>query len=79
MGGVQMAKKQERLKNTALYEHLSKDDEQKGESNSITNQKQYLKYYVWKHEFQYICYISGFCGKILNDVMNIEIDNLIRR
>ena len=28
---------------TALYERLSKDDEIKGESNSITNQKRYLK------------------------------------
>lgn len=27
---------------TALYERLSRDDELKGESNSITNQKSYL-------------------------------------
>ena len=27
---------------TALYERLSRDDEQQGDSNSITNQKQYL-------------------------------------
>lgn len=30
-------------KRTALYERLSKDDEQQGESNSILNQKQYLE------------------------------------
>ena len=28
---------------TALYERLSKDDEQQGESNSILNQKKYLQ------------------------------------
>lgn len=33
-----MAKKEE-IKITALYERLSRDDEQAGESNSILNQK----------------------------------------
>ncbi len=33
-----MAKKEE-IKITALYERLSRDDEQAGESNSIQNQK----------------------------------------
>ena len=28
---------------TALYERLSRDDDQEGESNSIVNQKRYLK------------------------------------
>ncbi len=32
-------KNKDSLKITALYERLSKDDEQSGESNSITNQK----------------------------------------
>lgn len=31
---------------TALYERLSRDDEQQGESNSIINQKQYLEEYA---------------------------------
>ena len=31
---------------TALYERLSRDDEIQGESNSITNQKQYLEDYA---------------------------------
>lgn len=31
---------------TALYERLSKDDELQGESNSITNQKNYLEEYA---------------------------------
>ena len=40
-----MAKKEE-IKITALYERLSRDDEQAGESNSIQNQKMYLEEYV---------------------------------
>lgn len=37
---------------TALYERLSRDDEQQGESNSITNQKKYLEDYGYckRHE-----------------------------
>ena len=31
------------LQLTALYERLSKDDDIKGESNSISNQKKYLE------------------------------------
>lgn len=37
-----MAKKEE-IKITALYERLSRDDEQAGESNSIQNQKKMLE------------------------------------
>ena len=37
---------------TALYERLSHDDEQKGESNSITNQKKLLLSYAEKHGFR---------------------------
>lgn len=40
-----MAKKEE-IKITALYERLSRDDEQAGESNSIQNQKMYLEEYA---------------------------------
>lgn len=40
-----MAKKEE-IKITALYERLSRDDEQAGESNSIQNQKKYLEEYA---------------------------------
>ena len=36
-----MAKKEE-IKITALYERLSRDDEQAGESNSIQNQEHWL-------------------------------------
>lgn len=43
-----MAKKEE-IKLTALYERLSRDDEQAGESNSIQNQKKYLEEYARQH------------------------------
>ena len=36
---------------TALYERLSRNDEQVGESNSITNQKAYLENYAQQHGF----------------------------
>ena len=38
--------KNEEIKITALYERLSRDDEQAGESNSIQNQKMYLEEYA---------------------------------
>ena len=43
-----MAKKKE-IKITALYERLSRDDEQAGESNSIQNQKKYFEEYARQH------------------------------
>ena len=42
-------KNKDSLKITALYERLSKDDEQSGESNSITNQKKILEDYAEKN------------------------------
>ena len=39
---------------TALYERLSRDDEQQGESNSITNQKQLLESYARQNGFRQI-------------------------
>ena len=35
-----------KIKYTALYERLSRDDEMQGESNSIVNQKRYLEEYA---------------------------------
>ena len=46
-----MAKKPIKPLITALYERLSKDDELKGESNSITNQKKYLEDYATRNGF----------------------------
>ena len=41
----------QQVKITALYERLSRDDEQNGESNSITNQKTMLEDYAAKNGF----------------------------
>ena len=43
---------------TALYERLSRDDEQQGESNSIVNQKKYLEDYAVQHSFGNIQHFS---------------------
>lgn len=43
-----MAKKEE-IKITALYERLSRDDEQAGESNSILNQQELLRDFIRTH------------------------------
>ncbi|MBP3736540.1 MAG: hypothetical protein J6I56_05930 [Lachnospiraceae bacterium] len=40
-----------KVKITALYERLSRDDELQGESNSISNQKKMLMEYAKKHGF----------------------------
>lgn len=42
------------IKITALYERLSRDDEMQGESNSITNQKEYLEDFAQKNGFRNI-------------------------
>ncbi|MBP3898231.1 MAG: recombinase family protein, partial [Mogibacterium sp.] len=53
---------------TALYERLSRDDEQQGESNSITNQKQYLEDYARTHGFRNIRHYTddGYSGTTFN-------------
>ena len=56
------------LRFTALYERLSKDDELKGESNSISNQKKYLEDYANKNGFRNIKHYTddGFTGTNFN-------------
>ena len=53
---------------TALYERLSRDDEQKNESISIAHQKQILENYAQKHGFTNIRHFSddGVTGTIFN-------------
>ena len=53
---------------TALYERLSKDDEQQGESNSISNQKQYLSDYARKNGFVNLKHYTddGYTGRNFN-------------
>lgn len=43
-----------KIKYTALYERLSRDDEMQGESNSIVNQKRYLEEYAQAQGFKNI-------------------------
>ena len=49
---------------TALYERLSRDDEQQGESNSILNQKAYLEAYARQQGFENIRHFTddGYSG-----------------
>lgn len=53
---------------TALYERLSKDDELQGESNSITNQKNYLEEYAQAKGLKNIRHYTddGFSGVTFN-------------
>lgn len=53
---------------TALYERLSRDDEQQGESNSITNQKKYLEDYAKAKGFKNIRHFTddGYSGTNFN-------------
>ena len=62
-----MAKKEE-TKITALYERLSRDDEQAGESNSIQNQKKYLEEYARQKGLRNIrhFYDDGYSGTNFN-------------
>lgn len=49
---------------TALYERLSRDDEQKGESNSIANQKAFLEQFAHNKGFDNLLHFTddGFSG-----------------
>ena len=53
---------------TALYERLSKDDENQGESNSISNQKLYLEEFARRNGFTNIKHFTddGYTGKNFN-------------
>ncbi len=53
-----------KIKHTALYERLSRDDEQQGESNSITNQKMFLEDYARAKGFKNIRHYTddGYSG-----------------
>lgn len=53
---------------TALYERLSKDDEKRGESESISNQKMYLENYASKQGYINIQHYTddGYTGRNFN-------------
>ena len=59
-----------KAQHTALYERLSRDDEQAGESNSIQNQKKYLEEYARQHGLRNIrhFYDDGYSGTNLAEV-----------
>lgn len=63
-----MSKLSAKSRVTALYERLSRDDELAGESNSITNQKQYLEDYALKNGFTNIRHFTddGYSGVNFN-------------
>ena len=46
-----MSVKQAESKITALYERLSRDDDNAGDSNSIVNQKKYLESYAQQRAY----------------------------
>nr|WP_317854840.1 recombinase family protein [Chakrabartyella piscis] len=60
--------KSSNLKITALYTRLSRDDELQGESNSITNQKEYLEAFAKNNGFARIKHFSddGYSGVDFN-------------
>ncbi len=77
-----------KTKYTALYERLSRDDEQQGESNSISNQKRYLEDYARKNGFQPYRHFTddGYTGTnfnrpgfqdMLEEIKNGNIDTVI--
>ena len=53
---------------TALYERLSRDDDNAGESNSIVHQKQMLEDYAMKHGFTNLVHFTddGWSGATFN-------------
>lgn len=63
-----MAKSHSKLRITALYERLSRDDDLAGESNSITNQKKYLEDYAHRNGFTNIRHFTddGYSGVNFN-------------
>ena len=83
-----MAKVKDLNRITALYERLSRDDELQGESNSISNQKNFLEDYARKNGFVNIKHYTddGYTGRnfkrpgfqeMLDDIENNKIGTVI--
>lgn len=64
-GGQKVPKIRDFDRVTALYERLSKDDEQQGESNSILNQKRLLEDFARKSGMTNIKHFTddGYTGR----------------
>ena len=67
-GGQKVPKIRDFDRVTALYERLSKDDEQQGESNSILNQKRFLEDFARKSGMKNIKHFTddGYTGRNFN-------------
>ena len=67
-GGQKVPKIRDFNRVTALYERLSKDDEQQGESNSILNQKRFLEDFARKSGMTNIKHFTddGYTGRNFN-------------
>lgn len=84
-----MKVKQEQEKITALYERLSRDDEQVGDSNSIKTQKTMLEAYAEQHGYINIVHYTddGYSGgsfdrpdwkRMMNDIEEGSVGRLLR-
>ncbi len=82
--------RQTETKLTALYERLSRDDEQLGDSNSIVNQKKMLEDYARQHGFENCVHYTddGYSGgsferpawkKMIEDIENGKISAVITK
>ena len=85
-----MSVKQTEGKITALYERLSRDDEQIGDSNSIVNQKKYLESYAQQQGFQNCVHYTddGYSGgnferpawkRLMNDIEEGRVSTLLAK
>ena len=85
-----MSVKQTEGKITALYERLSRDDEQVGDSNSIVNQKKYLESYAQQQGFQNCVHYTddGYSGgnfdrpawkRLMNDIEEGRVSTVLAK
>lgn len=85
-----MSVKQTEGKITALYERLSRDDEQVGDSNSIVNQKKYLESYAQQQSFQNCVHYTddGYSGgnfdrpawkRLMNDIEEGRVSTVLAK
>ena len=79
--GVQHEKKKDKSNGiTALYERLSRDDDNAGESNSIVHQKQMLEDYAMKHGFTNLVHLPMMVGveRLLTDLHGTDLLKVLK-
>ena len=76
-----MSVKQTESKITALYERLSRDDDNAGDSNSIVNQKKYLESYAQQRGYTTVGTIRTTDGAaaILSGLHGSSSSRILRR